>query len=258
MRLTRHYETPVNHFNLPGDFGQWREPGNGSAGILPAKLSQTRVHAGWKPALPAMPQMQASQINFERSDPFRILNPTPRRERAGIQFMKPLLILIAGAWLLAGCASYNVNPPVARADTGYVDLYTIAGEDLNWEVARCAAHAQKYRVIFSEFKPLPEGVLRLAFPPGKYRLRVTFLNCVIREPSGFEVEVAAGMVTPVHVVLTDDGVTLVQSKELKASRSVKGGRQASYNTDESTRYRISTVVNAPVPYRVKEQMPYAH
>lgn len=173
--------------------------------------------------------------------------------------MKILLTLIAGASLLVGCASHNVNPALARADTGYVDFYTIAGEDLNWEVARFDARAQKYRVIFSELSPLPEGVLRLAFSPGKYQLRVTFLNCVIRAPDVFEVEVMAKMVTPVHIVLTEDGVTLVQSRELKPSRSVKGGgRRASDGPDETPMYRISTVVNAPMPYRVKEQMPYAH
>ena len=126
-------------------------------------------------------------------------------------------------------------------------------------MARFDARAQSYKVVFSELKPVPDGVLRLAFPPGKYQLRVTFLNCVVRAPSVFEVEVAARMVTPVHVVLTEAGVTLVQSKEQNASRSIRGGgRQASYNEGESIRYEISAVVNAPMPYRVKEQMPYAH
>jgi len=176
-----------------------------------------------------------------------------------IQFMKQLFILIAGAWLLAGCASPNVNPAVARAGTGYVDFYAVAEDDLNWEVARFDARAQKFQVIFSELKPLSEGVLRLALPPGKYQLRVTFLNRVIREPVVFDVEVAARMVTPVHIVLTEDGVTQVQSKEQNASRNIRGGgRTARYNTDESAMYQISTVVNASMPYRVKEQMPYAH
>jgi hypothetical protein len=163
-----------------------------------------------------------------------------------IQFMKPLLILIAGAWLFTGCTGPNANPPQARAHTGYVDFYTIADDGLNWEVARFDERAQNYQIVYSELTPLPDGVLRLAFPPGKYRLRVSFLNCVIREPSVFEVEVAAGMITPVHVVLTEDGVTQVQ------------GRPSGYNTDETAMYRISTVINAPMPYRVREQMPYAH
>lgn len=173
--------------------------------------------------------------------------------------MKKLLMLVAGALILAGCASPNVNPRTAREHTGYVDLYTTADDGLNWEVARFDEHAQKFQVIFSELKPLPDGVLRLAFPPGECRLRVTFLNCVIREPAVFEVEVAAGMVTSVHVVLTADGTTPVQSKEFNASRNIKsGGRMARYNTDESTIYRIATTINAPVPYRSKAGMPYGH
>ncbi len=155
--------------------------------------------------------------------------------------MKQLLILFAGAWLFAGCASPNVNPPAARADAGYVDFYTIGGGDLNWEVARFDERAQRYQIIFSEFKPLQDGVLRLALPPGRQQLRVTFLNRVIREPAVCEVEVAARMVTPVHVVLTEDGVTQVQGRD-----------------GDKPRYRISIVVNGPVPYRVREQMPYVH
>lgn len=175
------------------------------------------------------------------------------------KFMKELLILMVGACLCAGCASHNVNPPVARANTGYVDFYTGIEDGLNWEVARFDGHAGKYVVVLSAFRPLPDGVLRLAFPPGKHQLRATFLNCVVREPSVLEVNVVAGMVTPVHVVLTEDGVTLVQGREPNASRSAKdGGRQAGYNADESVMNRISTVVNASMPYRVKAQMPYAH
>ena len=171
--------------------------------------------------------------------------------RMTMLFMKQLLTLVAGVWLLAGCAGPNVNPPVAAADTGYVDLYTMGDDDLNWEVACFAERTQKYNVVFSELKPLPGGVLRLAFPPGKHRLRVTFLNRVIREPSAFEVEVAAAMVTPVHAVLTEDGVTQTESMDRLLTGNI-------YYTDISTMYHISTVVSAPLPYRVKEQMSYAH
>jgi hypothetical protein len=156
--------------------------------------------------------------------------------------MRQLLSLLAGAWLLAGCAGSNVNPSQARAGTGYVDFYTIAGGDLNWEVARWDAGPQRYQIIFSELQPLPDGVLRLALPPGKHRLRVTILNRIVREPSAFGADVVAGMIIPVHVVLTEDGVTEVQGRD----------------GQEISRYRISTVVNAPVPYRVKAEMPYAY
>jgi hypothetical protein len=166
--------------------------------------------------------------------------------------MRQLLILFAGACLLAGCASPNVNPPKARADAGYVDFYTMGGGDLNWEVACFDERSQKYAVIFSEYKPLPEGVLRLALPPGRHHLRVTFLNRVIREPALCEVEVAAKMVTPVHVVLTEDAVTQVEGMVERLPGSNV------YLTDTSAMYRISTVINPPMAYRVKDQMPYAY
>jgi hypothetical protein len=174
--------------------------------------------------------------------------------------MKQLLTLIIGAWLLAGCASPNVNPPTARANTGYVDLYTTGEADLNWDVSRFDAGSQKYVELFYEFKPLSLGILRLALPPGKYRLRVTFLNCVVRGPVMLDVEIAAGNVTPVHVILAEDGVTEVVSKQQAGSRNIRGtgGRVATYNTDVSVMYRLSAVVNTPIPYRVKEQMSYAH
>jgi len=174
--------------------------------------------------------------------------------------MKPAFVFIFGAWLLAGCASHNVNPPAARTDTGYVDFYTTGEDDLNWDVSRFSAGSQKYAVLFSEFKPLSQGVLRLALSPGKYQLRVTFLNCVVRAPAVFEVEAVAGMVTPVHVIITEDGVTQVQSKEPNARRHVRGGDgpMGQSNPDETSMYRLSAVVNQPVSFRVKEKMPYAH
>lgn len=155
--------------------------------------------------------------------------------------MKHLLIFLAGVCLWAGCASPDVNPPVARAGSGYVDFYTIGGGNLDWEVAGFDGQIQRYRILFSEFNPPPNGVLRLALSPGRHRLRVTFLNRVIREPAACVVEVATGKITPVHVVLTEDSLTQVQGQD----------------GPEASRYRISLVVNAPMAYRVKGQMPYA-
>jgi hypothetical protein len=189
------------------------------------------------------------QIDLEWGNHFRILIPALCREPAAILYMKQLLMIFAAVWFSAGCASSNVNSPVPRTDTGYVDLYTRMFNDLNWEVARLDERSRSYEVIFSEFKPLPEGVLRLALPPGKQRLRVTFLNCVVREPCVFEVAVTAAMLTPVQLVLTEDGVTQVESKESLPSHSI-------YYTDTSKIYRVSTVVNAPIPYRVKENLAY--
>jgi len=172
-----------------------------------------------------------------------------------MNFVKRFLMLVAGAWLFAGCAGSNVNSPSARVNTGYVDFYTVAQDDLDWEVSWLDGHTQRYEVIFSELAPPSEGVLRLALPPGRQQLRLTCLNRAVREPCEFEVAVTATMITPAHVVLTDDGVTQVQDSNRNVTIS---GRTAGDDLVESTLYRIVVVTNTALPYRAKEQMPYAH
>ena len=161
------------------------------------------------------------------------------------------LIFLIGVYLLTGCANPNVNPASARADTGYVDFYTDADDGLNWEVARFDSSSQKFTAVYSEFKPLPDGELRLALSPGNHLLRVTFLNRVVRGPAVLEINVVNGKVTPVHVVLTSDGVTEVESKQRLPTYNL-------YNTFETEIYRVTAVANSPLPYRVKSEMPYAH
>jgi hypothetical protein len=173
--------------------------------------------------------------------------------------MKRLLMLAAAGLLVAGCASPNVNPPRARAKTGYVDFYADSSGELSWQVARFDDRMQGFRGVFSEFEPPPGRALRLPFPPGHYRLRVTFMNRVVREPGLVEVEVRDGLITPVHVVLIPDGTTQVETKETRVGGTFKGryGRGTKFGTDESTMYRVSAEAKPALPYQVKEQMPYA-
>src|ERR1035441_1154472 len=103
--------------------------------------------------------------------------------------MKRLLMLAAAGLLVAGCASPNVNPPQARAKTGYVDFYADSSGELSWQVARFDDHTQGFRSVFSEFEPPPGRVLRVAFPPGHYRMRGTVMNCVVPEPGLVELDV---------------------------------------------------------------------
>jgi hypothetical protein len=161
--------------------------------------------------------------------------------------------------LITGCASPNVNPPQARAKTGYVDFYADSSGGLSWQVARFDDHKQSFRSVFSEFKPPPGRVLRLAFPPGHYRLRVTYMNCVVREPGLVEVEIKDGMITPVYVKLTEAGETTVQTKQTSVGGTAYGryGRRTKFSNDESATYRISAEASAPVSYQLKERMPYA-
>ena len=173
--------------------------------------------------------------------------------------MKRVLMLAAVGLFVTGCASPNVNPPRARANTGYVDFYADSSGELIWEVARFDERRQSFRGVFSELEPPPGRALRLAFPPGHYRLRVTFMNRVVREPGLVEVEVKDGMITPVHVALISDGTTQVETKETRIGGTFKGryGRGTKFSSDESTMYRISAAAKPAMPYQAKERMPYA-
>lgn len=156
--------------------------------------------------------------------------------------------------LLAGCASPNVNPPQARANTGYVDFYADSA-GLCWEVARFDDRSQSFQRVYSELKPPPREILRLAFAPGRYQLRVTILNRVTSGPVELKVEVRDGKITSVRVSLTEAGAALVENR----GDMVKGrfGRRTTLRSNETVRYRISAAAELPVAYQVKEVMPYA-
>ena len=168
-------------------------------------------------------------------------------------------MLAAAGLLLAGCASSNVNPPQARAKTGYVDLYADSAGELRWQVSRFDERAQSFKNVFSEWDLPPGRVLRLAFRPGHYRLRVTFTNRVVQEPGLVEVEVKDGLITPVHVQLTEAGTAAVQTKRTSVGGTAYGryGRRTKFGSGESTLYRVSAAADEPTPYQLQEQMPYA-
>lgn len=175
------------------------------------------------------------------------------------QVWHSLLAVAAVGWWSSGCATHDVNPPQARGNTGYVDFHTDAAESLSWEVALFDRRTQEFQRVYSELDPLPGRVLRLAFPPGPLRLRVTFLNRVVQEPVVVDVELADGMVAPVHVVLTAAGTNQVERKDERRGGTYRGryGRGIQYGSDESVSYRVSAEAQTPVPYQVKERMPYA-
>ena len=169
---------------------------------------------------------------------------------------KSIPILFSLALLVgfaAGCATGNVNPPKARASTGYVDFRADSSGALSWQVAQYDDRTQNFKVIFSELSPPPDGILRLAFAPGQYQLQVTFLNRVVSEPGFVEVEVVDGKVTPVHVTLISVGTTSVQRKEQRVGTTVKGysGRTTKVTNNESVMFRVAAVAAAPLPYQPK-------
>jgi hypothetical protein len=156
--------------------------------------------------------------------------------------------------LFQGCASRNVNPDVAAPKTGYVDFYTTQDDDLSWEVrdldGRCKG--------FSEFYPIQGNILRLAFPPGEYRLRVSFLNRAVLVPATNVVSVKEAMVTPVKVRLVDAGSATVEREVTHAGGTVYGryGRTTKIKSEENVAVAVRTQIQAPLPYTARDWMPY--
>ncbi len=170
-----------------------------------------------------------------------------------------VVALLAAEFLACGCASPNINPSSPRTHTGYIDLYADFSSELSWDVQRCDANANTFDKVFYQLEPLEGRILRLAFAPGRYRLRVTFLNRVITKPAEVEVEVQDGKITPVRVTLTEAGVTLVRTETENRGGTAKGwyGRRTKIGSDETVRYDLSAVADPPVAYQLKERMPYA-
>jgi hypothetical protein len=173
--------------------------------------------------------------------------------------MKRLLMLAAVGLFVTGCASPNVNPPQARANTGYVDFHADPSAGLCWEVARFDGRSQSFNRVFSELDPPSGGVLRLAFAPGRHRLRITFLNRVIAKPAEVEVEVQDAKITPVRVTLIEAGTALVRTERENRGGTAKGryGRRTTIRSDATAMYNLSAVADAPIPYQLKERTPYA-
>ena len=170
------------------------------------------------------------------------------------------LILAAMGLSIQGCATKNVNPPKARANTGYVDFHAGPSAGLSWEVSRWDDRSRDFELVFWDLDPPPGGILRLAFAPGRHRLRVAFLNCVVKKPAEVEVEVEAGKISPARVRLTEAGTTVVETKEQQRGGTAFGryGRRTKFGSEEIIMYDIAIAVAPPVAYQPREQMPYAH
>jgi hypothetical protein len=158
--------------------------------------------------------------------------------------------------IAAGCASPNVNPPTPRAHTGYVDFFA-DDEKLYWQVDQIGP-GEKTNQVFAQFAPLEEHILRLAFAPGHYQFRVTFMNHAIRSPGVVEVQVQDGMITPVQVTLVDAGEALVQSKEVQGGATYYGryGRNTRIRDNPDIMYRVDLVPGPALAYKPKAAMIY--
>ncbi len=166
-----------------------------------------------------------------------------------------LLALAVLGLLAGGCASPNLNPAHARPRTGYVDFYAANADNLSWDITDVKSN----RKVFYEFDPVREPILRLAFKPGSYQLRVTFLNHAIVVPGEADVEVRDGMVTPVTVTLLPAGTALVATRTGQAGSTYYGryGRRTRISSTGTATYEVSAEPQSPVPFQPRSQMPYA-
>jgi len=174
--------------------------------------------------------------------------------------MRQLLhqILWLGTCLFTvSCTSPNVNPRAPRPNTGYVDFYSNSDTELYWAVERLDTRENAYKEIFSKMNSLKGGFLRLAFPPGHYQFRISFLNVPAVELAMVTVEVKAGSVTPVLVELSQAGESTVISKQTSIGASVsRRGRRTKITDFQAVTYRASASPQPEQPYRLKERMPY--
>jgi hypothetical protein len=177
--------------------------------------------------------------------------------------MKPawrwILAALAAGLLAFGCASPDVNPKSPRSHTGYVDLYANITNALSWDVQRFDTRTKDFGPVYFDLDPLEGRILRLAFAPGTYRLRVGFLNGIVRDPGVVEVEVRDGEITPIEVKLSKAGVSSVRTKDTSVGGTTFGryGRRTKIGSYEGASYRVTAVAAPPVPYQPKDLMPYA-
>ncbi len=167
--------------------------------------------------------------------------------------------LSALLFIATGCASANVNPAAPRANTGYVDLYSPTDAALSWDVKFASGSQDHFKTVFRDVEPVKSDVLRLAFAPGRHRIRITFLNRVVTKPVEAEIEVENGRITPVRVTLSEHGSTFVESKEISRGNTFYGraGRRTKISSEEAVVFDLSSMADAPIAYQPKEQMPYA-
>ncbi len=150
-----------------------------------------------------------------------------------------------------------MNPPTARAETGYVDFYTDVDLGLSWEVKRAPEPGGEMQVVFSQFEPVQGNILRLSATPGAYRFEVWFNNQVTTGPQVVRVQLANGQVTPVHVTLTPAGSTLIDVKEYSFRGSTKGyARGTKIHRQENEMQQIGLSAEDSRAYQPRERMAY--
>jgi hypothetical protein len=170
--------------------------------------------------------------------------------------MKGLILLVAAAAIFTGgCASPDVNPPIAKPRTGYVDFYTDDDSGLCWEIRELEKDQVHGRTLLAEFRARTNEIVRLAFAPGEYRFSVTFLNRAIAQPALAQVKVIEGKITPVQVILNEEGKVLIETRETRMGASyARTGRTTKVRASEGALFRVKAEVQQPMAYQPKERM----
>ena len=164
--------------------------------------------------------------------------------------------LCLGLWA-TGCASRNVNPSSAKANTGYADLFIDATVPLCWEVTSVDQANRKLHTLFSDFDPIYGNTLRLAMRPGSYRIQTTYLNHAIVTPAVASIAIKDGEITPIEIQYEPVDRVLVKDSGEILKRTVRGVMRTQDVTMSATMtYNLSANVRKPIAYRPKEQTPY--
>jgi hypothetical protein len=166
------------------------------------------------------------------------------------------MMAVAVAILASACATKDVNPPVPKTKTGYADFYADDDSLLCWQIQRLTGNQARGRILFEEFKPRTNALLRLSFPPGQYRLGVTFLNRAVTHPGIADVAIEDGKITPVRVTLVDTGKALTRVKDVRVGGTFYGrfGRSTKIRASEGATFRVEAEAQPPVGYQRKERM----
>lgn len=171
------------------------------------------------------------------------------------------------AWLplfflcVVGCINPDVGqrPSAATANgKSFVDFHVDADDDLCWFIAQGSRSEGPFKKQVYQTTPQVGRVVRLPASPGTNFYRVLFVNRVVVESTPFAVDVMAGRVNPVAIVLTPAGPAQVQRSEVNAHATVQGTlktRRTQYASDQS--YRVSGVAESPLPLQEMDRMPYA-
>ena len=173
--------------------------------------------------------------------------------------MKAVKAMAVALLVASGCAVTDVDPPNAKARTGYVDFYADDASPLCWQIQNLKGDETKGKILFETFKPITNGIVRLALKPGDYRFAVTFLNRAIVQPGLVNAVVEDGKITPVRVDLIETGETLLEKKESRVGGTFYGrtGRSTRIRASEGATFRVEAEAQEAISYRPKERMPFA-